>query len=308
MTIHTKPNTDNAQFVPVLTIKSGRVMANSRDVARAFDKEHKAVLRAIREMDCSDEFRGCNFAPFKTNDLSGESTSHVDMTRDGFVFLVMGFIGPKAARFKESYIAEFNRMEAELRLLTEQEAEPAPPVAYFDDGLRLHGYSRWQMEVIIELLKLASKDGGPQTMWCAWDAHNLPSARRGLIRKVVDTAVDDPRGCLNHLFRYEARCGGTVGSLLDLALRDEASRSALRSHGIIVDPGGRSGYVAFADTHPFLRQAFSETQWAGEWKKALIFLDGAMRTKKTLPFNGAASLAVLVPRATVMNLRDRGSL
>ncbi len=36
------------------------------------------------------------------------------MTKDGFVFLVMGFTGKKAAAFKEAYIAEFNRMEAEL--------------------------------------------------------------------------------------------------------------------------------------------------------------------------------------------------
>ncbi|HAM4872748.1 TPA: Rha family transcriptional regulator, partial [Escherichia coli] len=33
----------------------------------------------------------------------------------GFVFLVMGFTGKKAAAFKEAYIAEFDRMEAELR-------------------------------------------------------------------------------------------------------------------------------------------------------------------------------------------------
>lgn len=36
------------------------------------------------------------------------------MTKDGFVFLIMGFTGKKAAAFKEAYIAEFNRMEAEL--------------------------------------------------------------------------------------------------------------------------------------------------------------------------------------------------
>jgi Rha family phage regulatory protein len=34
------------------------------------------------------------------------------MTRDGFTFLAMGFTGARAAEFKERYIAEFNRMEA----------------------------------------------------------------------------------------------------------------------------------------------------------------------------------------------------
>jgi phage regulator Rha-like protein len=37
------------------------------------------------------------------------------LTRDGFVFLTMGFTGAKAAQFKQWYIEEFNRMEAALR-------------------------------------------------------------------------------------------------------------------------------------------------------------------------------------------------
>ena len=44
-----------------------------------------------------------------------------ELTRDGFVFLVMGFTGPKAARWKEAYIAAFNAMEAQLAART-----PAP--------------------------------------------------------------------------------------------------------------------------------------------------------------------------------------
>ena len=50
-----------------------------------FDKEHKAVLRAYRELRCSDDFKRCNFAPFKINDLTGENTSHIEMTESGFV-------------------------------------------------------------------------------------------------------------------------------------------------------------------------------------------------------------------------------
>ncbi|HCM1919319.1 TPA: Rha family transcriptional regulator, partial [Salmonella enterica subsp. salamae serovar 28:r:e,n,z15] len=38
---------------------------------------------------------------------------------NGFVFLVMGFTGKKAAAFKEAYIAEFDRMENELIQKTE---------------------------------------------------------------------------------------------------------------------------------------------------------------------------------------------
>ncbi|HGJ5890835.1 MAG TPA: Rha family transcriptional regulator [Arsenophonus apicola] len=37
-----------------------------------------------------------------------------EMTKNGFIFLVMGFTGKKAAQFKEAYIAEFDKMESEL--------------------------------------------------------------------------------------------------------------------------------------------------------------------------------------------------
>ena len=36
------------------------------------------------------------------------------MTRDGFMFLVMGFTGKKAAEFKELFIDQFNQMEKAL--------------------------------------------------------------------------------------------------------------------------------------------------------------------------------------------------
>ena len=41
------------------------------------------------------------------------------MTRDGFVFLVMGYRGKKAAQFKEAYIKRFNEMEEFIRTLVE---------------------------------------------------------------------------------------------------------------------------------------------------------------------------------------------
>ena len=48
-------------------------------------------------------------------DERGKTQPCVIMTRDGFVFLVMGYTGEKASRFKEEYINAFNDMEAELK-------------------------------------------------------------------------------------------------------------------------------------------------------------------------------------------------
>jgi hypothetical protein len=49
------------------------------------------------------------------------------MTKDGFIFLVMGYTGKKAAVFKEAYITRFNQMEAFIieRLISTKEVHPA---------------------------------------------------------------------------------------------------------------------------------------------------------------------------------------
>lgn len=100
---------------PIVTIQNNEAMADSRHVAAYFGKEHRRVLQTIRELHCSAEFRQHNFVPFKNKDLTGETTSHVLMTKDGFAFVVLGFTGHRAGAFKEAYIAQFNTMEAELR-------------------------------------------------------------------------------------------------------------------------------------------------------------------------------------------------
>lgn len=93
-----------------------KVVVSSRDVARVFEKEHKNVIRAIRELECSKSFTQLNFEPAEYESDTGELRPEYLITRDGFTFLAMGFTGAKAAAFKEAYIEAFNRME---KLLTE---------------------------------------------------------------------------------------------------------------------------------------------------------------------------------------------
>lgn len=87
---------------------------NSRFVAQVFDRRHDDVLKAIRNLECSDAFRLRNFAESSYLNAQGKEQPMIEMTFDGFMFLVMGFTGAKAAAFKEAYIAEFNRMRAKL--------------------------------------------------------------------------------------------------------------------------------------------------------------------------------------------------
>ena len=93
--------------------------ANSLMVAKMFGKRHDHVLRDIKEMECSDEFRLSNFGESYYKNAQGKKQPCINMTRDGFTFLVMGYRGKKAAQFKEAYIARFNQMENFIRTLVE---------------------------------------------------------------------------------------------------------------------------------------------------------------------------------------------
>ncbi|END4339070.1 Rha family transcriptional regulator, partial [Shigella sonnei] len=92
---------------PDVTIENGRAVTTSIAIAEFFGKRHDNVLRAIANTECSPEFNALNFEDVTYTDAKGEKRPMYQITKNGFVFLVMGFTGKKAAAFKEAYIAEF---------------------------------------------------------------------------------------------------------------------------------------------------------------------------------------------------------
>lgn len=98
-------------FAHIVKDIKGNAMTTSLDVARVFGKQHKNVLQAIENLDCSEEFSELNFQPTKYKDEQSKKRPMYQITRDGFTFLVMGFRGKKASDFKERYIKRFNEME-----------------------------------------------------------------------------------------------------------------------------------------------------------------------------------------------------
>lgn len=140
----------------LVSVEGSQVVTTSLKIAEVFCKNHKDVLRAIRELDCSQEFNERNFALIqKISDL-GQGRSRKDpmyqITRDGFVFLVMGFTGKTAARFKEAYIRAFNEMEERLR--REQQAErrlSRKPAHTMADLPGIVGESLRQAEQVVEM-------------------------------------------------------------------------------------------------------------------------------------------------------------
>jgi Rha family phage regulatory protein len=113
--------------MPQVNIVNGVVVTTSLAIAEYFDKLHKNVLQSIKEVDCSEEFGQLNFQPSSYLNQQGKQQPMYHITRDGFVFLVMGFTGKEAARIKEAYIGAFNQMEAELRKTTSPLPKSATP-------------------------------------------------------------------------------------------------------------------------------------------------------------------------------------
>lgn len=111
----------------VVHIMEDRVVADSRDVATAFGKQHKNIIRAIDALVEGQSDLGLNFQPMMFSVATAKgATRHVrrfDMDRKGFMLLVMGFTGAKALALKIAWIDEFDRME---RLLSEGGANDAP--------------------------------------------------------------------------------------------------------------------------------------------------------------------------------------
>jgi Rha family phage regulatory protein len=95
-------------------INNSKAVVSSRDIARVFEKEHKNVIRDIRELECSESFRQLNFEPAEYPDVQGKIRSSYNMTRDGAMLLIMGYTGPIAMQLKEAYIERFNELETAL--------------------------------------------------------------------------------------------------------------------------------------------------------------------------------------------------
>ena len=102
--------------------ESGKAKTTSYAVAEAFGKRHSDVLRAIKNMRCSDDFAKRNFAFTVENKHLGNTkrnTGFYQMTERGFMFLVMGFNGEKADAIKESFIDAFEWMANQLTQVTQ---------------------------------------------------------------------------------------------------------------------------------------------------------------------------------------------
>ncbi|WMY91869.1 Rha family transcriptional regulator [Snodgrassella communis] len=115
---------DFEQFVQ---INHSEPVTTSEFVAKAFGKKHCDVLRKIEEIctQVPDSFGERNFALLekeRKNNLGFFVKNKVyELTKDGFILLVMGFTGKNAMSIKIAYINAFNAMAEKLRQIQAQQ-------------------------------------------------------------------------------------------------------------------------------------------------------------------------------------------
>lgn len=103
---------DNEVFVA--RTENNSMYTTSKDIAEKFNKQHKNVLQAIRDLAAGNS-AAKNMFYETTYENRGKQYPMYLITRDGFSLLVMGFTGADALEWKLKYINAFKRMEEIIR-------------------------------------------------------------------------------------------------------------------------------------------------------------------------------------------------
>ncbi len=120
---------------------NGKLKTDSFIIARVFEKEHKNLMRDIRNVIKSDTYQkriknrqSPNFELMsKLVDIGNNAKREVayyEMDRQGFEILAMGFTGEKALEWKFKYSDAFAAMEEELSKQPQAPQQPFMPRGY----------------------------------------------------------------------------------------------------------------------------------------------------------------------------------
>ena len=102
--------------------ENGQALTTSVLVAEVFGKEHRNVMRDIRNLVEVGVLKNEQTPMFVEttyiNEQNRQEYPMYIMNRDGFTLLAMGFTGEKALTFKLEYIKAFNTMEQQIKQIT----------------------------------------------------------------------------------------------------------------------------------------------------------------------------------------------
>lgn len=128
----------------VYKTEKGTPVTDSLKVAEVFGKEHKNIIRTIRNLIATAQNCAVQKWFFESTYLAGNGHKEpmFVMNRDGFSLLAMGLTGAKAMQFKVGFIEQFNAME---RVVKQMQPTPAIPQT-FAEALRLAASQAEQIE------------------------------------------------------------------------------------------------------------------------------------------------------------------
>jgi Rha family phage regulatory protein len=287
---------------PNVSLRDGAVVANSRDIAAFFDKNHRDILRDIDNLlkslaaqNCAAGFDGMFTLRNEFHEGANREVRSFDLTKDGFTLLVMGFTGDKALKFKLRYIEAFNTMEAAVKRL----GAPDRETDRFDSS----DLSR-RVAMVTEC-RLAFGEAQAQALWKKLGLPlepDLPVKGRALSGWAAPRWADDPESCLKHLLTWpiDRDQHRTVHELIlragyDVDGPDGQSHSVLRHLGLILGPKGWDGWLAVSDSLGPLLNVFGGSPWMDNWSRTLAQLPGARLSPAPLDFGGFKTPAVLLP-------------
>lgn len=229
-------NITASNLTPEIIVKSGRPVTTTKAVAAYFVKQHQHVTQKVESLDCSEHFLTSNFS-LVNYEHNGNTYKMYEMTKNGFVFLVMGFTGKKAAQFKETYIAEFDRMESELAakrydvLGNASTANKADLIALVDElqkvihegefipaGHALPEYSfpktrKPRSRILEDFINNPKEDVLHQLVaWLKKDGHNMEDAERVLMH--IRDCMMDMAKAINTIQTHAQYIDSTVSKLL----------------------------------------------------------------------------------------------
>lgn len=92
-----------------------QAVTTSLKVAEIFEKEHKDVMKSIRNLTAQNFAVKKMFVEDSYLNSRNQQQPMYYMNRDGFTLLAMGFTGSKAMEFKLKYIEAFNKMEKQIK-------------------------------------------------------------------------------------------------------------------------------------------------------------------------------------------------
>lgn len=137
--------------------KGDQLWTTSLDMAEKFGKAHWTVVRSVKNLECSNDFQRNNFVEL-TRKIPGGEQKYYIISRDGFLFLAMGFTGKKAAEWKEKYISAFNQMERIIIRLANH-AQRKAEIAYQQARAEGRIIRREETDIIQKFVEYATKQG-----------------------------------------------------------------------------------------------------------------------------------------------------